>query len=71
MNRSAFIERIFSSPEGFDLAIIGGGANGSGVGPYLPLDQLRRPSGSGSGSGNGASQTDNTNRSNMTTGGNN
>ena len=24
MNRSAFIERIFSSPEGFDLAIIGG-----------------------------------------------
>ena len=50
---------------------IGGGANGSGVVPYLPLDQLRRPSGSGSGSGNGASQTDNTNRSNMTTGGNN
>ena len=31
MNRSAFIERIFSSPEGFDLAIIGGGANGAGI----------------------------------------
>ena len=31
MNRSAFIERIASSPEGFDLAIIGGGANGAGI----------------------------------------
>ena len=31
MNRSAFIERIFSSPEGFDLAVIGGGANGAGI----------------------------------------
>ena len=31
MNRSAFIERIFSSPEGFDAVIIGGGADGAGI----------------------------------------
>lgn len=40
---------------------------GSGVVPYLPLDQLRRSQGSGGDSGN----ADNTNRNSMTTGGTN
>ena len=39
MNRSAFIERIFSSPEGFDLAVIGGGANGAGIALDAAMDQ--------------------------------
>ena len=76
--RRMYLETMENVLGGVDKVIIGegiGGPNGQGVVPYLPLDQLRR-SGSQDGSGQSApsgqsSQTDNTNRSNMTTGGTN